>query len=114
MFAHISGTVLLIEEGRLTVEPHGSGLALDVLVSPLTIANAQENAKIALWLHHHITDVSQSVFGFATLEERKLFKQMLKVSGVGGKIAIALLGLGITGLLRAIETGDEKLLTSVP
>lgn len=114
MFAHITGTVLLIEEGRLTVEIVWSGLALDVLVSPLTVANTKENAGVNFWLYHHITEVSQSVFGFVSLEERKLFKQMLKVSGVGGKIAIALLWLWITGLIKAIETGNEKLLTTVP
>lgn len=65
-------------------------------------------------MYHHITDVSETLFGFETMEEKRLFKKLLKVSGVGGKTAIAMLSLGIGQLVRAIDEGDEKFLSSLP
>ncbi len=56
----------------------------------------------------------RTLFAFANADEKRFFKQLLKVDGVGGKTALSLLGLGIPGLVRAIESGDEKTISSVP
>ena len=58
---------------------------------------------IELFLHHHITDVSQVLFGFPTSDERVFFRKLLKVDGVGGKTALSLLNLGTKQLVLAIE-----------
>jgi Holliday junction DNA helicase RuvA len=60
-----------------------------------------------------VTDVSEALFAFASLEEKRFFRKLLKVDGVGGKTALALLGIGIPSLVRAIESADEKILSSV-
>ncbi len=70
--------------------------------------------NIALYIHHHITEVSQVLFGFVTIDEKNLFKNLIKVSGIGGKTALNMLGLGEESLLMAIQTEDDKLLSSVP
>lgn len=49
--------------------------------------------KVSLWIHHHKTDVSELLFGFISTDERKLFRDLNKVNGIGGKTALALLGL---------------------
>ena len=68
----------------------------------------------SLWIHHHRTDVSESLYGFESSEERSLFRELNRVNGVGGKTALALLGLGGEKLMQAIQLEDDKLLSSVP
>jgi Holliday junction DNA helicase RuvA len=101
-----------MEDTRITITPDGVGLGYEILtpVSALSIARIGES--LTLYLHHHITDVSQTLFGFPTLEERVIFRKLLKVDGVGGKTALALLNLGMRQLLMAIESSDEKVLSS--
>lgn len=113
MFAYLSGTVLSIEESRIAVLPTGMGLGLEVFVSPAILGTVRTNDPIELFLHHHITDVSEALFGFGSPDERLLFRKLLKVNGVGGKTALALLSLGRSPLVAAIEKGDEKVLASV-
>jgi holliday junction DNA helicase RuvA len=92
----------------------GTGLGLDVLVSPSVLSHLDQKETAHLWIHHHITEVSQLLFGFSSLEERTLFRSLNKVNGIGGKTALALLGLGEETLIRAIQMEDDKLLSSVP
>jgi holliday junction DNA helicase RuvA len=114
MFWYIEGDILAIDGITLTVRVTGTGLGFDILVSPSVLANLNQKEKISLWIHHHITDVSELLFGFATQEERSLFRSLNKVSGIGGKTALALLGLGEETLILAIQMEDDKLLSSVP
>lgn len=113
MFSHITGTILSIEDGKISVLIDGIGLGLEIFVSPITLAQCRVNEKISLSLHHHITEVSQALFGFQSREEKEVFRSLNRISGIGGKTAINILGLGIHTLLSAINDWDEKLLSSV-
>ena len=103
MFAYIRGSVIHLEESRLVILPEGMGLGLEVLVDALTLSKARIGESLELHLHHHITDVSEVLFGFGSIEEKLLFRKLLKVDGVGGKTALSLLNLGKSILIRAIE-----------
>ncbi|MFZ4461287.1 MAG: Holliday junction branch migration protein RuvA [Patescibacteria group bacterium] len=113
MYAYLSGIVLELEDGRLVIKPEGMGVGYEVLVTSLTIGNSRVGESKELFIHHHITDVSEALFGFESLAEKAVFRKLLKVSGVGGKTALSLLSIGMLPLVRAIETGDEKVLGSV-
>lgn len=58
--------------------------------------------------------MSEVLFGFIDRDERTLFRDLLKVNGVGGKTALSLLGLGRDTLIQAIHLEDDKLISSVP
>ncbi len=58
--------------------------------------------------------MSEVLFGFISREERTLFRELLRVNGVGGKTALSLLGLGRDTLIQAIQLEDDKLISSVP
>ena len=58
--------------------------------------------------------MSELLFGFVSVEERGLFRSLNKVNGIGGKTALALLGLGEETLILAIQMEDDRLLSSVP
>jgi Holliday junction DNA helicase RuvA len=114
MFWYISWDILAIDGISVTLQVIGTGLGLDVLVSPSVLSHLDQKEATNLWIHHHITEVSQLLFGFSTLEERSLFRSLNKVNGIWGKTALALLGLGEETLIRAIQMEDDKLLSSVP
>jgi len=114
MFSYLSGTILSIDDGKITLLVEGTGLGMELLVPVRTLGSVTIGWVVSFFVYHHITDVSETLFGFETMEEKRLFKKLLKVSGVGGKTAIAMLSLGIGQLIRAIDEGDEKFLSSLP
>lgn len=61
-----------------------------------------------------MTDQWEMLFGFLDNEERSIFRKLISVSGVWGKTAQNILGLGTENILRAIELDDDALLSSVP
>ena len=115
MFGYIRGIILGIEESHITVLVEGTGLGLDIAVSPVTLAHVSSHGTaVELWMHHHIAEGNEALYGFRTREERGLFRRLIRVSGVGGRTALSLLGLGATALAHAIQTEDEKALSRVP
>ena len=69
---------------------------------------------VRLLIYHHITDVSQALFGFASDEERRMFTLLLGVSGIGPKIAVsALSGLSVRELKAALIESDVKRISSI-
>ena len=114
MFSYIHGTILSIEGIALTLLIDWTGLGLEVLASPSLLGQSSWQDKIEAWIHHHKTDMSEVLFGFISKDERSLFRELLKVNGVGWKTALALLGLGRDTLIQAIQLEDDKLISTVP
>lgn len=114
MYAYLTGHVLMIDGITLTLLIEWSGIGYDIYASPSVLGNARMNNTLSVWIHHHRTEVSESLFGFDSFDERALFRELNKVNGVGGKTALALLGLGREELIKAIQFEDDKLLSSVP
>ena len=73
-----------------------------------------EGESCRILTYHHITDVSQKLFGFCTDEEREMFRRLLTISGVGPKLAVsALSGLPVRELKNALINGDVKRISSI-
>ena len=103
MFSHLHGTILGVEDGKIDLLVANTGLGLEILVPVRTLANVSAGEERKFLIHHHITEVSEVLFGFETSEEKKIFRKLLKVSGIGGKTALPLLSLGVRPLVEAIE-----------
>lgn len=114
MFSFLSGKILSLDAIQVSILVEGTGLGVEFYASPLLLANICMNEKAEVFIHHHINEAGQTLFGFVSMEEKKLFRELLKVNGIGGKTALNLLGLGGENLLRAIQLEDDKLLSSVP
>lgn len=114
MFSFLSWTILSLDGIQVSILIEGTGLGVELYASPILLANIRIWEKSEVFIHHHINEAGQTLFGFTSLEERKLFRELLKVNGVWGKTALNLLGLGGENLLRAIQLEDDKLLSSVP
>jgi holliday junction DNA helicase RuvA len=114
MIASVRGEVLVRRPDHVVIESGGVGYRL--AVSAETLKAVPARGKQAT-LHAHLVarDDSLQLYGFASEEERDLFLHLISVSGVGPKVAIAVLSGGTPReLLRAIAAGDGKRFQAVP
>lgn len=114
MIAHLSGRLLAKHPNRLIVDVNGVGY--DVAVPLSTFYGLGEaGADVALRIHTHVREDALALFGFATRLEQDLFERLIGVSGIGPKLALAVLsGIDPPDLVRAIQTGDVARLTAIP
>ena len=114
MIAHLRGTILEKHPNRLIVDIAGVGY--DVFVPLSTFYGLGEpGSQIALRIHTHVREDALLLYGFATLLEQDLFERLIGVSGIGPKLALAVLsGIEPSELVRAIERGDVARLTAIP
>lgn len=114
MIASVRGEVLVRRPDHVVIEAGGVGYRL--AVSAETLKAVPSRGKQAT-LHAHLVarDDSLSLYGFASEEERDLFLHLTSVSGIGPKVAVAILSGGPPReLLRAIAAGDAKRFQSAP
>ncbi|HMC07092.1 MAG TPA: Holliday junction branch migration protein RuvA [Solirubrobacterales bacterium] len=108
MIASVRGEVLVRRPDHVVIEAGGVGYRL--AVSAETLKSVPAHGKPAT-LHAHLVarDDTMALYGFASEEERDLFLHLTSVSGIGPKVAIAILSGGAPReLLRAIAAGDAK------
>jgi Holliday junction DNA helicase RuvA len=114
MIASVNGEVLVRRPDHVVVEANGVGYRLAVSAETLKSVPA---AGKTVTLHSHLVvrDDALQLYGFASEDERDLFLSLTSVSGVGPKVAIAILSGGsVRELLRAIAAGDAKRFQAVP
>ena len=114
MIAHLRGTILEKHPNRIVIDVNGVGY--DVFVPLSTFYGLGEpGAAIALRIHTHVREDAFVLYGFATLLEQELFERLIGVSGIGPKVALAVLsGIEPQEFIRAIERGDLARLTAIP
>ena len=114
MIGRISGTLLEKHPPQVVVMSHGVGYELDVPMS--TFYNLPRTGEpVDLLTHFVVREDAQLLFGFLTLTERTAFRQLLKVNGVGPKVALSVLsGLSVDDLSTAVASQDAARLTKVP
>jgi len=114
VIAHLRGSILEKHPNRIVIDVNGVGY--DVFVPLSTFYGLGEpGAAIALRIHTHVREDAFLLYGFATLLEQELFERLIGVSGIGAKVALAVLsGIEPQELIRAIEHGDLARLTAIP
>jgi holliday junction DNA helicase RuvA len=114
MIASVHGEVLVRRPDHVVLEAAGVGYQLAVSAETLK-AVPSRGKETTLHAHLVARDDSLSLYGFASEEERDLFLNLTSVSGIGPKVAIAILSGGAPReLLRAIAAGDAKRFQSAP
>lgn len=112
MIARLQGIVTDQEESSVILDVHGVGFR--VLVTPATSRQLTIGQEATLVTHLHVREDALDIFGFLLNSERAMFDQLLRVSGVGPKLALSLLGaLSVEALQQAIETGNAATLRGV-
>ena len=73
------------------------------------------NEKLTLLTHFIVREDAQLLYGFATEEERSVFRQLIKITGIGARIALAILsGMSVKDLVRAVSMQEVGFLTKIP
>jgi Holliday junction DNA helicase RuvA len=114
VIAHLRGTILDKQPNRIVIDVHGVGY--DVFVPLSTFYGLGDSgSEIALRIHTHVREDALLLYGFATELEQQLFERLISVSGIGPKLALAVLsGIEPPDLMRAIERSDLARLTAIP
>lgn len=114
MIAYVSGKLVSKDPSEVVVGTGGLGYRLFVPISTLSTL-PELGSEVKLFTFHYVREDALLLYGFATQDERRLFTQLLSVSGIGPKVALALLALATPAEIRsAIATSDTAFLGSVP
>lgn len=116
MIDYIKGELAELTPALAVIEAYGVGYALNISLNTYTSIQGKKEAK--LYVHESLVtggrDDSYTFYGFATKQERELYRLLISVSGVGANSARMILSAATPAeLCNAISTGNEKLLKSV-
>lgn len=114
MIGRLSGTLLEKNPPQIVLDVQGVGYEVDVPMSTFYNLPAL-NEKVVLHTQLIVREDAHLLYGFLTNEERIAFRQLLKISGVGPKLALSVLsGLSIADLSAAVASKDANRLTKIP
>ena len=114
MIASLRGRLTLKQAPTIIIECHGVGYEVETPMSTF-LELPPSGDELFLFTHMVVREDSQTLFGFATQEERALFRMLLKISGVGAKMGLAVLSsMSVDGFRRCVEYEDAASLVKVP
>lgn len=113
MIGYLQGTIRWMESSQIIIDVQGVGY--EVTCSSNTLVDLLEGQGAALWIYTHVREDVIHLFGFTSQVEKKLFESLLKVNGIGPKMAIQILsGASLDQIIDSIEQQDVKALTQLP
>jgi Holliday junction DNA helicase RuvA len=114
VIAYLRGRILEKQPNRIVVDVSGVGYDVSVPLSTF-YGLGDAGADITLRIHTHVRQEALLLYGFATELEQQLFERLISISGIGPKVALAVLsGIEPPELLRAIERSDLARLSAIP
>ncbi|OGB20424.1 MAG: Holliday junction DNA helicase RuvA [Burkholderiales bacterium RIFCSPLOWO2_02_FULL_57_36] len=114
MIGRLSGILLEKNPPQLIVDCNGVGYEVGVPMSTFYNLPAL-GEKVVLLTHLTVREDAHLLYGFGTAEERNVFKQLIKISGVGARIALSILsGMSVTDLIHAVSLQEAGRLTRIP
>lgn len=114
MIGRLRGTLVEKQPPRLLLDCHGVGYEVEVSMTTLW-ALPEPGQEVTLHTTLIVREDAHLLFGFATLAERRLFQTLLKVNGVGARMALTILsGIQPEDFVVCIQRGDTARLTSLP
>ena len=114
MIGRLSGILFDKNPAQLLIDCNGVGYEVSVPMS--TFYNLPSTGeKVALLTHMVVREDAQLLYGFGTSQERELFRELIKISGIGARTALAILsGMSVKDLAQAVTLQDAGRLTKIP
>lgn len=113
MIGQLTGKILEKNPPEILLEV--AGIGYEVLCPMPTFYNLDAQKNISLYTHLHVKEDAHTLYGFASKDEKTLFRELIKVSGIGPKVALAILShLSIHLLMNAVADEDDALLAKTP
>lgn len=114
MIARLQGRIAEKRPDRVTVDVRGVGYDLRIPLSTF-YGLGEPGSEAVFRVHTHVREDALTLFGFATALELRVFEQLIGISGIGPRLALAVLsGIEPAELVRAVGRGDVRRLTSIP
>ncbi len=114
MIAYLDGILQQVQPPKMIINVQGVGYELDISMNVLAHL-PKLGERMSIHTHLLVREDAHQLYGFASLEEKNMFLQLIKVSGIGARIALAILsGLSLERLIQAIQQQDTQLLSSIP
>ena len=105
MIGHLTGKIVTCSPGHVLLVVTGVGYNLHIPLSTFYTLSSGGNASVILHVHTHVREEALQLYGFARLEERSAFERLISISGVGPRLALAILsGIGVDELRAAVES----------
>jgi holliday junction DNA helicase RuvA len=115
MIAHLKGTLLTKATDSVIIDVNGLGYEVFVPLSTFYTLPEEQGHEISLHIHTHVREDAFLLYGFKTILEKRIFRILISVSGIGPKLGMNILsGIGPDALLTAIAQGDVARLQSIP
>ncbi|MBQ7408925.1 MAG: Holliday junction branch migration protein RuvA [Clostridia bacterium] len=112
MIGYVYGKVLANDDNVVLLQNNGIGFEINC--STAAFSRLMEKREGGVYTYMQVKEDAISLFGFASLEEKKMFLKLISVSGVGAKMGITLLsGMSVKDLALAIATSDVKALSKI-
>jgi Holliday junction DNA helicase RuvA len=113
MIASLDGVVATVAADSLVLEVGGVGYRIHA--APAVLSGAASGARLKVWTHHLVREDLQALYGFRTVDELGFFELLLTVTGVGPKVALAIVGSRpVADLQLAIMQRDQAVLVAIP
>jgi Holliday junction DNA helicase RuvA len=113
MFGKLQGSIEYVGAGFVILMANGVGFK--VMLPTNILARQKSGASATFWIETIVRQDAINLIGFDTLDEQNMFQKLTSVSGIGSKLALAIIGSFKTEVLRtAIASKDSKTLSSVP
>ncbi len=114
MIGRLTGTLLEKHPPQILVDVHGVGYELDVPMSTFYNLPAV-GERLSLYTHFSVREDAQQLYGFLTGKEREVFRLLIRITGVGPKLALAVLsGLSVDELVQTVALQETGRLTRIP
>jgi holliday junction DNA helicase RuvA len=110
----LNGVLVEKDPQRLVIDVHGVGYEVETPMSTF-LALPAAGSTLRLRIHQVLREDASLLFGFASEDERSLFRALLKVNGVGPRVALAILsGVSVDAFQAAVATEDLAMMTRIP
>jgi Holliday junction DNA helicase RuvA len=114
MIGRLSGTLIAKKNTAVLIDVQGVGYECQIPFSD-TLMLGEAGSSLILWTHLQIKEDAHELYGFLSQPARQFFRLLIKISGVGPKMALTILsGVDLPGFMQAVERQDTACLKSLP
>ncbi|HKM15344.1 MAG TPA: Holliday junction branch migration protein RuvA [Marinospirillum sp.] len=114
MIGRLQGKLVVKQPSWIILDIQGVGYEITLPLSVFASLPAVDE-PLTLWIHQVIREDANLLYGFARLEDRQLFRELVKVTGIGPKVGIAIMSaMASSALLQAVQNEDLQALTRIP
>jgi Holliday junction DNA helicase RuvA len=114
MIGRLAGRIVSKQAPGLILDVNGVGYEIDMPMSTFYVL-PESGEPVVLLIHTHVREDAIHLYGFATEAERTLFRTLIKVSGIGARLALTILsGIEVGAFVRCVQNADESALVRLP